>query len=279
METELISYKLKVPSVMEVVTITNVRKFLGLLHQLPDTFQNSDISNIKEFPLNDENAIARVLSYFKYLGVLSEERGKEKVDNKEINKQCFHLTDIGKELKKTALYEPDNLNNKWTECLQKSELYKSLTENEEFKEWNHISRTSLRKLLGESFSARVKDVKERIDASEEYLINFVKEFNLFTYDGNYLKPVGETSTVSEKSAQKTPSTTELEDINESIEKKSIIQPSKGFTSIKDDDFELKINLNELSLALLKSHITTLELKLKSMKKQEERQGVEKNDNS
>lgn len=53
---------------MEVVTITNVRKFLGLLHQLPDTFQNSDISNIKEFPLNDENAIARVLSYFNFLG-------------------------------------------------------------------------------------------------------------------------------------------------------------------------------------------------------------------
>jgi hypothetical protein len=268
MNDELKTYKLRVPSQMELVTVVNVRKFVGILHQLPDKFENMDITNIKEFPLNNEEAISRLLSYFKYLGVITEERVKEIKEGKKINKQYFYLTDVGKELKKTALYEPDNINNKWIECLQKSELFKALTENEEYQNWHQVSRTNIRKMLGESFSKKVKDAKERIDSAEGYLINFVKEFNLFTYDGTYLKPVGETSIVSEKSVQEIPSTTESEGIKESIEKESIIQPSKGFTYIKDDDFELKIKLNPLSLQLLKKQIEILDIKIESMTRKE-----------
>jgi len=267
MEQEFYNYKLRVPSQMDLVTTTNIRKFIGIIHQLPDTFQNSDIANIKEFPLNNEDAIARLLAYFKYLGILSEERTKGKNEDKEINIQYFHLTDVGKDLKKTAIYEPDNLNTKWIECLKKSELFKALLENEEFKEWNHISKTNLRKLLGESFSKKVKDAKERIDSAEEYLINFVKEFNLFTYDGTYLKPVGE------KSVQEQPIEMGLENIKKSMEKESSLPISKGFTYIKDDNFELKIRLDTLSLKLLEEQVKFLKTKLESMNN--EQKNVEK----
>ena len=51
-----------------------------------------------------------------------------------------------------------------------------------------------------------------------------------------------------------------------------IKPTEGYTYVKDDDFELKIKLNDLSFALLKSHLNTLELKLKSMKKENNQNG-------
>ena len=99
------------------------------------------------------------------------------------------------------------------------------------------------------------------------MINFVKEFNLFTYDGTYLKPVGE------KSVQEQPIEMGLENIKKSMEKESSLPISKGFTYIKDDNFELKIRLDTLSLKLLEEQVKFLKTKLESMNN--EQKNVEK----
>jgi len=238
MEEEFNNYKLKVPSQMELVTISNVRKFVDIIHQLSDTFTNSDVASIDEFPLNNEEAISRLLSYFKYLGVVTEERKKEVKDGKKINIQNFHLTDSGKELKKVALYEPDNLNKQWKYCLQNSELYKAVTQNEEYQNWNHVSKTTLRRLLGESFSKKVKDKKERIDKAEEYLIKFVKEFGIFSYDGTHIQPIKgiskkEKDQEKPKEDEKTPPKPDEKPIDSETKKNSLL-------FINELNFELNI---------------------------------------
>jgi len=268
MNDEIVTtYKLRVPSEMAIVTITNIRKFIDLLPKLPDRFQNNDIAENEEFPLNNENAVSRLLSYNKYLGILEEERVKEKYmeQNKEfeVTNQFFSLTDLGIKLKEGMICNPDNKNRLWTEILKESELYKSLIENEEYKRWKYISKTNLRKLLSDSFTKRVTDRKARVDEAEKFLINFLKDAGLFTFDGTYLKPIGqiEKEVVNEKSDEKIPIKTE--DIKESIGNEPI-QPSKGFTYIKDDNFELKIRLDKLSLKLLEEQVKFLKTKLESI---------------
>jgi len=282
---EFKEYKLRVPSQMELTTVSNVRKFIEILPKLPDTFENADVANIKDYPLNNEDAISRTLAYFKYLGILTEERAKEQKEDKKLNKQYFHLTDHGKELKEAVIYEPNKITEKWKEVLKDSELYKALTENEEFQRWNYISKTTIRKLLGESFSKKVKNVKDRVDKAEEYLICFVKDAGLFTFENEYLKPMGteyktrqeETTEQFEPTEPPSVKKEELPKIQREFETKtSIIVPSQGFTYIKDDDFELKIKLNDLSLKLLEKQIEILKIKLESMtkeKKQEEKNNV------
>ena len=252
MNEELNTYKLRVPSQMELVTITNIRKFIDIIHQLPDTFINSDIANIKEYTLNNEDAISRLLAYFKYLGVLTEERKKETKDGKRVNIQSFHLTDSGKELKKVALYEPGNLDKQWQYCLQNSELYNAITQNEEYQNWNHVSKTTLRKLLGESFSKKVKDKKERIDKAEEYLISFVKEFGLFSFDGNYLQPIGGI-TKKEKNQEK-PKEDERTTPKPDDKTNGIKPKTDSLIFINESNFELNIKKwDDLTLDILNKY--------------------------
>ncbi|MEA3457965.1 MAG: hypothetical protein U9R21_04725 [Candidatus Thermoplasmatota archaeon] len=167
-------------------------------------------------------------------------------------------------MKEVAIYEPDNLNAKWKDILKDSELYKALVTNEEFERWNHISKTTLRKLLGDSFSKKVKNVKERVDKAEEYLINFVTDAGLFISDGDCLRLVKEMEgKIPQKKKEEKASIGEVT-IEEPLGEESMITPSKGLTYIKDDDFELKIKLNDLSLKLLEKQIEVLKIKLESM---------------
>lgn len=251
MEEEFNTYKLRVPSQMDLVSITNIRKFIDIFHQLPDTFTNLDIANIKEYPLNNDDAISRLLSYIKYLGLITEERIKEIKNGERVNIQNFHLTDLGKELKKVALYEPNNLDKQWKYCLQNSELYNAITQNKEYQNWNHVSKTTLRKLLGESFSKKVKDKKERIDKAEDYLISFVKEFKLFSFDGNYLKPI--VKSINEIKNLEKPKEDEIPP--ESDEKPVVSKPkTESLMFINELNFELNIKKwDDLTLDFLKRY--------------------------
>ena len=274
METEdFANSKLRVPSQMNIATIENINKFINIIHDLPDPFENSDVVNHKGYPLNNDDNVSRVLSYFKYLDILTEERDKVEKDSIVLNKQYFHLTDKGIELKETALYHPNKIEEKFKEILLESELYKSLVENQEFEKWGYITKGTLRKMLGESFSAKVKNLRDRVDIAEDYIVEFLRYYNLFTLEGNNLKPISKVKKTLQKDEDvNIEGETHEDDLNHSNKNEREIKPKQGHTYIKDDDFELNIRVNDLSLALLKSHLTTLELKLKSMKKENNQNG-------
>lgn len=278
MEEEYFNYKLRVPSQMEVATPENLWKFIQILPNIPDTFENIDVSNIKEYPLNNEDAIARTLAYLKYLGVLTEERTKIKVGDENTNQQYFHLTDTGQDLKKTAILEPDKLYTKWKQIIKESELYKSLTTNEEFEKYNYISKLTLRKLLTDSFSKKVKDVKSRVDKSEEFLINFLKEVELFSFDGNFLKPLGTNlnKTMEDNTNQKTDSSSSKDNLIDDF-KKGDQELKEGYTHIKSQGhFDLNIKKNSSSLKVLKGYLTALEVEIETEDEQNGRSSNGKN---
>lgn len=275
MEEEYFNYKLRVPSQMDVATPENLWKFIQILPNIPDTFENIDVSNIKEYPLNNEDAIARTLAYLKYLDVLTEERTKRKVGDKKTNQQYFHLTDKGQELKKTAILEPDRLYTKWKQIIKESELYKSLITNEEFEKYDYISKLTLRKLLSDSFSKKVKDIKGRVDKSEDYLINFLKEMELFSFDGNFLKPMGINSNkIQEETIQQEEKSTHTEhekDISKIEDSKTDDKEIKeGYTHIRSHGhFDLNIRKNSSSLKVLKSYLTALEVEIEAENESDE----------
>ncbi len=264
-EEESNIYQLKVPSMMGVVTTENIKKFIEILPKVPDEFENSDISNIKEYPLNYDDAIARVLSYFKYLDILTEERKSKRHEGSINYVQLFHLTDKGKELKQTAIINPTGLFEKWKEILKSSELYYSLTNNEEFNNYGHISKVALRKLIINSFSKNVKNPKDRIDKAENYIIKFLQDFDLFYLEKDFLKPVQQSkiATVSnDNSSGEIPISTlgNLKDNKQaSILSNKNKQIQTGFINIQSEGhFDLNIKRNQRSLKILKGYIEALE---------------------
>lgn len=254
-ETDFYNYTLKVPSQMEVVTISNIRKLIELFPRLTDKFDDEDVSNIKEYPLNNTRAIGRVLSYLKYLDVLEDCRLVKKEDDEEIVKQGFCLTQKGSLLKETAIYDPNKLKEKWKEVILDSELYKALTSNDEFEKLKQVSRATVRKLLANSFSSRVKDMKERVDKGEDYLANFLSDAGLFKLDTENLISM---DAIFDEPVKKEKSYNSQN--NEFIENSSNVVKASNQTLdnsllfIKENDFELKIKeWNDLTLGFLSKY--------------------------
>lgn len=264
-------YKLKVPSQMEVITHNNLWNFNKILPKLPDRFENIDISNVEEYPIKNDNLISRLLSYLKYLDIVSEERVQIDETGYRINKQFFNLTDKGKELKKTAIIDPGNLYSVWKRVLKDSELYKAITTNSEFLRYNQLSKLSLRKLLADSFSKRVKNKADRVDRAQEYIINFLKETELFIFDGNYLKPIDDLNNENIEEKKE-----DIESLNKydtnvkddfSMENSGIIDKElnivrdTNFTQIKNVYFNLIIKRDSKAIKVLRGYLTGLEAEL------------------
>ncbi len=262
-----LNYKIRVPSHIELTTPANIWKFVQqVIPKIPHRFENNDVANIKEYPINNEIAISRTLSYLKYLGLITEERVQGVGDE---NKQFFNMTEQSKILKKTAIVEPENLYNKYKEILKESELYKAIVTNEEYTQYSQMSKTTLRKLLAESFTKKVKNVKERVDKAEEYMVNFLREVELFTFDGNYLKPMSETSIVTKgeinnkiKKQEK-----DVDDMKEEYDEDKFQDkyPKDEFYHVKTDDYELRVRYDDLAIEMLESQINIAKMKLKSIK--------------
>ena len=257
-ETDFNNYTLKVPSQMEVVTISNIRKLIELFPRLADKFDDEDVSKIKEYPLNNTRAIGRVLSYLKYLDVLEDCRIVKKEDDEEIVKQGFCLTEKGSKLKETAIYDPNKLKEKWKEVIANSELYKALTCNDEFEKFKYISRSTVRKLLANSFSSRVKDMKVRVDKGEDYLIGFLDNAGLFKLDNEYLKSM-EAIKDSSKNHEKNYKPQQQHQLLEKMQEQELVNLNDNSLNgcllfIKEHDFELKIKeWSDLTLSFLSKY--------------------------
>jgi hypothetical protein len=255
------NFKLKLPSQFGLVTVDNIRKFTRLLPKLTDTFENTDIVNTKEYTVNNLDALARILSYVKYLGIISERRDKK---NK---RQYFDLTEDGLKLKEALLYFGDQEYEKhWKELIKKSDLYTFIITNEEFVKYKQIPRSIFKKTIGEQLD--MKENIKRISQGEDFILELLYNANLIKYDNEYIR-------LPDKSVEEENETIEKQEIQQqevSVDFTPKIQPTEGYTYVKDDDFELKIKLNDLSFALLKSHLNTLELKLKSLKKEKNQYG-------
>lgn len=254
-------YKLRVPSMMDIATIDNLNKFINILPKIPDTFENSNIIDIKEYPLNNENAISRVLSYFKYLGILIEERKKEKIGEKIVKKQFFHLTENGKKLKEIVIYDSDKISEIWSSILKDSELYKSLINNDDFKKWGYITKVTIRKLLDESFKSTVKDRKERVDKAETYLINFLTDSQLFRIDEDRLIPFDNIQKNEEDIDKSEGKGTEIDSDNEEENQDT---GNGDFIPFITDDFKLKIKKSMLAVKMLEMQIPMIKLKIKTI---------------
>ncbi len=260
-ETDFYNYTLKVPSQMEVVTVSNLRKLIELFPRLADKFDDEDVSKIKEYPLNNTRAIGRVLSYLKYLDVLEDCRIVKREDDEEIVKQGFCLTEKGGLLKETAIYDPNKLKEKWKEVVQDSELYKALTCNDEFEKSKYVSRSTVRKLLANSFSSRVKDMKERVDKGEDYLINFLDDAGLFKLDNEYLKSM-EAILNSPKKLEKNFESQEYQIAEQAQDLVKLNDNSLNgcLLFIKEHDFELKIKKwSDLTLSFLSKYTESKKL--------------------
>jgi hypothetical protein len=254
--------KLKLPSQFGLVTVDNIRKFTRLLPKLTDTFESTDIVNTKEYAVNNLDALARILSYVKYLRIISERRDKKN------QKQYFDLTEDGLKLKEALLYFGEQEYEKyWKEIIKKSDLYNFIITNDEFVKYKQIPRSIFKKTIGEQLD--MKENIKRISQGEDFILELLSNANLVKYDNEYIR-------LPDKVVEDKEETNEKQEIQQRQQREESIgfipeiKPTEGFTYIKEDDFELKIRLNELSFALLKSQLNTLELKLKSMKKQGEK---------
>lgn len=270
-------YKLKVPSAMEVITPENMWLFNKYaLPKLPDTFENTHIAEIEEFSIKNDNLLSRLLSYLKYLEIVSEERVKRTEYDEIISTQQFHLTEKGKKLKRSAIIDPDNLYKTWRQVLIDSELYKAIVTSDDFKQYNKIPKITIRKLIMDSFSKKVKNVSDRVEEAEKYLIHLFEQNELFKFDGDYFIPVNNQLKKKQQKRQPDPTHTEategnLNHTNNNIENNFTNENDKDFYTIITDDYELKVRYDSFTIELLKSQLDIILKKINHMN------GVENDD--
>ncbi len=226
-----LDYKLSFPSHISIVNIRNMKALIKVLDKLPDEFVYTDIATISDYSVKNITAISRILTYLRYLGILIKiKRNKTFV---------FCLTEIGEELKRIVINQPEKFNEKWSGALRNSELYKSLINIQEFQELGYISNSALKKIIVNSFSKKVKNQDERYDKAKQFLIQLLKDANLFYFDGNCLRLMGYN--------------TKREQIED-------------FYCVKTEDYELKVRYNDLAFDMLQMQIDIAKKKFKSIQK-------------
>ncbi len=224
-------YKLYVPSHMNIVNIRNMKGFIRLLDRLPEQFEYQDISNMKEYSVKNLTAISRIVKYLRYMDILEPVKTN--------GKRLFRLTEKGGELRRIVITKPEKFNEGWSEILRISDLYKSIVNTKEFKEFKYVSSSSLKKLIINSFTKKVKNQDERADKAERFLIQLLEDAKLFYYDNNNLRPIDKISKV------------------ESIE---------DFYHVKTDDYELKVRYDKLAFEMLQMQIDIAKKKFESIQK-------------
>lgn len=223
--------RLDFPSHLYIVNLRNMKRLLMLSNGLPDEFECKDVTNIPQYSVNNYTAIKRILFYLFYLGIL------KLIKTQDGNK--FKFTSTGEELRRIVINQPEKFSEKWSEAIKKSELYSFLISTQEFQKWGFISKSGLKELIKDSFSARVKDREERSDKALQFLIQLLEDAKLFYFDGNCLRPM-----------------------NHGIKR----EPIEEFYNAKTDDYELKVRYNENAFELLQMQIDIAKKKFESIQK-------------
>jgi hypothetical protein len=137
-----------IPSDPSKVTVENLWRVMNIITKIGRTFQKEDITGHPDSPFTDKIAIGRILSYLKYLGIVSESRERtEGEEGKAYSTQRFTVTDTASKFyyllqdgrKEEAMVE-------WSNTMRNHDLYKIV-----FKE-----------LLSQSKKATVRELQDII---------------------------------------------------------------------------------------------------------------------
>ena len=117
---------LVIPSDPSKVTVENLWRVMNVITKIGRTFQKEDITRHPDSPFTDKIAIGRILSYLKYLGIISESRERtEGKEGKVLITQKFAVTDTASKFyyllqdgrKEEAMTE-------WSNLIRSQALYK-----------------------------------------------------------------------------------------------------------------------------------------------------------
>lgn len=123
------SGSLVIPSDPSKVTVENLWRVMNVITRIGRTFQKEDITGHPDSPYTDKIAIGRILSYLKYLGIITETREKgEREEGKAQRIQKFAVTDKAQKFyyllqdgrKESAMTE-------WSKFMMDHDLYKIIT--------------------------------------------------------------------------------------------------------------------------------------------------------
>jgi len=125
---EMQERKLVIPSDPSKVTVENLWRVLNVIVKIGRTFQNEDIAKHPDSPYTDKIALGRILSYLKYLGVITESRERSQMkEGKPEIVQKFKVTDAA-----SKLYyflqdgRRDDAMSEWANLIKSHVLFRSI---------------------------------------------------------------------------------------------------------------------------------------------------------
>ena len=131
------------PSHFDVITPNGLRQLCRLMSKIGNEFGKKDITTLPDSPWKNEDTVARLIAYAKYLGLVTESRAEH---NGEPT-QTFRLTSVGDELKKTLLFEPDKFDGAWHDIVRASDLYAVASGVEDVQKYGRLPRRALERLI------------------------------------------------------------------------------------------------------------------------------------
>lgn len=135
---------LTIPSDPSKVTVENLWRVMNVITKTGRTFRKEDITGHPDSPFTDKIAIGRILSYLKYLGIVSESRERVEGEEGKVQRiQKFTVTDKAQKFyyllqdgrKEGAMTE-------WSKLIMDHDLYKVVTHEL----LSQVKKTTIREL-------------------------------------------------------------------------------------------------------------------------------------
>ncbi len=144
--------RLKMPSHFDVITPNGLRQLCRFVSKVGNEFGKKDLTTLPDSPWKNEDTVARLLSYAKYLGLVTESRSEQNGEPTQV----FRLTNVGDELKKTLLFDPDRFDSAWRETVKASDLYAVVVGVEDVVKYGRLPKKALeRSIYNEAGSERL----------------------------------------------------------------------------------------------------------------------------
>lgn len=174
--------ELKIPSDLRVVKVESLWKVIASLRQAGDKMEIDFVTEKDNFSPTEKGGMNRILSYLKYLGLLSESRESKTVDGKKINLQYFYISDDARKLSsKMALGREDEVNGIWAKILRNSTLYIVLS-TYYLEKYGEITKYGLESLIEEAYEHKLRP--EQIKDGAQFIIDLFKSKGVLEYDAS-----------------------------------------------------------------------------------------------
>ncbi len=248
--------RLKMPSHFDVITPSGLRQLCRCVSQVGNEFEKKDITTLSDSPWKNEDTVARLISYAKYLGLVTETR----TEHNGQPTQVFRLTPVGDELKKILLFDPEKFDSVWAEIVKSSDLYVAVSGVEDVQKYQRLPKKALERLIyNEAGSERlarrgatfVRDLL--VDAG---LAKLAGEDLLFSPTQQLAEQPGSVGTGSQSAPPQT-----APRLVPAIERLGL-----GVTVLREEGhFDLTISVDEVSIELLRIAVEGLDKKLAILK--------------